>query len=99
MAMIQVSPDLLAAKANELRTIKGQHDEAMSKMRSLIMSLNELWKGEAQDAFVAKFESMQPTFTNFSQMLEDYAKLMDVSAQKLQETDQGLQATMNSFGT
>lgn len=98
MALIQVTPDLLTGKASELRSLKGQHDEAMAKMRTLIMGLNEIWKGDAQAAFVSKYESMQSTFTNFSQMLEDYAKLMDVAAKKLQETDTSLQATMQSFG-
>lgn len=98
MALIQVTPDLLNGKATELRTLRSQHDEAMSKMRTLIMGLNEIWKGDAQDAFVAKYESMQSTFTNFSQMLEEYAKLMNTAAQKLQETDVSLQSTMNSFG-
>ena len=67
-------------------------------MRTLIMGLNEIWKGDAQAAYVAKYESMQPTFNNFTQMIEDYARLMDTAAQKLQETDQALQSTMNSFG-
>ena len=98
MALIQVTPDLLNGKANDLRALKSQHDEAMSKMRTLIQGLNEVWKGDAQDAFLAKYESMQSTFTNFSQMLEEYAKLMNTAAQKLQETDQSLQTTMNSFG-
>ncbi len=98
MALIQVTPDLLHGKASELRSLKGQHDEAMTRMRSLIMGLNEIWKGDAQDAFVAKYESMSSTFNNFSQMLEEYAKLMDTAATKLQETDISLQGTMNSFG-
>ena len=98
MALIQVTPELLTGKANELRGLKGSHDEAMTKMRTLIMGLNEIWKGDAQAAYVAKYESMQPTFNNFSQMIEDYAKFMDTAAQKLQETDQALQSTMNSFG-
>ena len=98
MALIQVTPELLTGKANELRGLKGSHDEAITKMRTLIMGLNEIWKGDAQAAYVAKYESMQPTFNNFSQMIEDYAKLMDTAAQKLQETDQALQSTMNSFG-
>ena len=98
MALIQVTPDLLNGKANELRGLKSQHDEAMAKMRTLVMGLNEVWKGDAQDAFVAKYESMQSTFNNFSQMLEEYAKLMNTAAQKLQETDTVLQGTMNSFG-
>ena len=98
MALIQVTPDLLNGKANELRGYKDQHDDAMAKMRTLIYGLNEVWKGDAQDAFLAKYESMQSTFTNFSQMLEDYAKLMNSAAQRLQETDQSLSSTMNSFG-
>lgn len=98
MALIQVTPDLLNGKANDLRSLRSQHDEAMSKMRTLIMGLNEVWKGDAQDAFVAKYESMQSTFTAFSQMIEDYARLMNTAAQQLQETDQALQSTMNSFG-
>ena len=98
MTLIQVTPELLMGKANELRGLKSTHDEAMTKMRTLIMGLNEIWKGDAQAAYVAKYESMQSTFTNFSQMIEDYAKLMDTAAQKLQETDTALRSTMNSFG-
>lgn len=96
MALIQVSPELLNGKATELRGLKAQHDEAMAKMRSLILGLNEIWKGEAQDALVAKYESMQSTFNSFSEMLESYAKLMDVSAQQLQETDQNLKTVIGS---
>ena len=76
MALIQVTPDLLNGKANELRGYKDQHDDAMAKMRALIMGLNEVWKGD----------------------VEDYAKLMDTAAQRMQETDQSLSTTMTSFG-
>ena len=69
----------------------------MAKLRSLVLALNETWKGEAQDAFVAKFESMQNSFTSFSEMLEGYAKLMDTAARELQNTDQSLKSTMQSF--
>ena len=98
MAVIQVTQEMLTSKASELRGIKEQHDESMAKMKTLISGLNEIWKGEALDAFVQKYESMQSTFTNFSEMLESYAKLMDTAATKLQETDQSLSNTMKSFG-
>lgn len=98
MAVIQVTPDLLESKANEVRSLKAQHDEVMTKMKNLVHSLNEQWKGEAQTAFVAKFDSMQPTFNNFSDMLEGYAKMMDTSAKTLRESDQALKASINSFG-
>ena len=98
MALIQVTPDLLNGKASELRALRSEHDDTMSRMRSLITGLDEIWKGDAQSAFLAKYESMQSTFTNFSQMLEDYARLMDTAANQLRDTDQTLQTTMNSFG-
>ena len=75
---------------------KGNTVDTMARLRSLILALNETWKGEAQAAFVAKFESMQSSFTSFSEMLEGYATLMDTAARELQNTDQGLKATMQS---
>lgn len=98
MAIIQVTPELLMSKSNEVRNLKSNHDETMAKLRQLVLALNEQWKGEAQDAFVAKFESMQPTFTNFSEMLERYAQLMDTAAKELQATDQTLKGKIQSFG-
>ena len=99
MALIQVTPDLLNGKATELRGIKDEHDQAMARMRTLILGLNEIWKGDAQDAFVARYESMQTTFQNFSQMIEDYAQLMNTTAQNMQETDQQTASTISSFGS
>ena len=97
MAIIQVTPEVLNSKANEVRSLKSQYDDTMAKLRSLVLGLSETWKGEAQDAFVAKFESMQSSFTSFSEMLEGYAKLMDTAARELQNTDQSLKSTMQSF--
>ena len=99
MALIQVTPDLLNSQAQQLRTIKTNHDQTMQQMRSLIMNLNQIWKGAAQDAYVAKYESMQPVFENFSQMIEEYAALMNTAANAMQETDASLSNTMSSsFG-
>lgn len=99
MAQIMVTPDLLNGKAEELRSIKSEHDEAMRKMRTLITGLNEIFKGDAQDALLAKYEGMQPTFTNFSQMIEDYARLLNTAASKFEETDSALRAEISSSST
>ncbi len=94
MAMIQITPEVLSAKASEVRSLKSQHDDTMARLRTLILSLNDTWKGEAQNAFVAKFEGMQGNFTSFSNMLEEYAMLMDTAARELEATDQRLRAKM-----
>lgn len=97
-SVIQVTPEMLRSKASSVRSYKSQHDETMAKLKNLIRGLNEIWKGDAQQAFISKYEGMQPTFKDFSEMLEGYAKLMDIAAKELEATDQSLKSrTMNSF--
>ena len=87
MALIQVTPELLRGKAGNLRSLKSQHDDTMRQIKTLVDGLVEQWKGDAQTAFVQKFNSMQPTFNQFSEMLENFAKLMDASANDLEQAD------------
>ena len=98
MAVIQVTPETLRSKAADVRNYRSEHNDVMAKLKNLIYALNEIWKGDAQNAFLAKYESMQPTFTNFSELLEGYAKLMDTAANDLEATDQYLKSTMDNFG-
>ena len=98
MAVIQVTPELLEAKAKEVRNLRSQHDDVMARIGSLVHSLNDQWKGEAQTAFVDKFDSMQPTFTSFSEMINNYAALLDDSARIMAETDQALKNQINNSG-
>lgn len=97
MATIQINSETLRAKASEVRSLKAEHDETMSKLKSLVHSLNEQWRGDAQESFVAKFDSMQSTFTNFSNLLEDYAKLMDVTANDFEQANSSVVNRINSF--
>ena len=98
MAVIQVTPELLTSKAADVRKLKAEHEQTMQRLTQLVMGLNEIWKGEAQNAFVAKYQSMESTFKNFAEMLEGYGKLMDTAARELQSVDQTLKGTMQSFG-
>ena len=98
MAIIQVTPETLTSKAGEVRKLKGEQEQTMQRLTQLVNGLNDIWKGEAQNAFVEKYRSMDSTFKNFAEMLEGYAKLMDTAAKELQSTDQQLKGTMNSFG-
>jgi WXG100 family type VII secretion target len=96
MATIQVTPDMLKSKATELRSIKEEHDEAMSKMKTLVTGLPEIFKGDAADAFISKYESMQGTFTEFSELLESFATKLDTAATQFQETDTVMKTQMGN---
>jgi len=98
MALIQVTPDMLRARAGDVRKNRGEHDAVIQRLNTIVNGLSDVWQGEAQNAFVERYRSMEATFRNFSEMLEGYAKLMDTAANQMQETDQSLKGTMNSFG-
>lgn len=99
MAIIQVTPELLRAKAKEVRSIKANHDQIVSQITTLVRNLNSQWKGAAQDTFLARYnEFNSTTFVTFTNMLEGYANLMDTAANELLNQDTTLSnSTMNSF--
>lgn len=97
MAIIQVTPESLRSEANRLNTLKESHKTEMNNLRRLILSLNEQWKGSAQDAFVGKYQELQPEFQKFIKLLEDHITHMKVEADQMEERDNALASTMKSF--
>lgn len=87
MAQIVVNPETLRAKASDVRNYRSQHDEVISRLKTLVAGLGEIWQGNAQVTFAANFDSMQTTFTSFSELLEEYAKGMEAFANKMEEAD------------
>lgn len=97
MAIIQVTPESLRSEANRLNTLKESHKTEMNNLRRLILSLNEQWKGSAQDAFVGKYQELQPEFQKFIKLLDDHINHMKIEAQQMEERDNALASTMKSF--
>lgn len=87
MANIRIQPETLRSKANELLNYKCTHDDNMSHVTSLVNGLTDIWEGQALTAFQAAFQEMQPTITNFSNMLEELAKKMQDAATAMENTD------------
>lgn len=94
MANVQIglTPELVRGKAKDVRDAKTKYDDAMSSLRATILSLNEVWAGDSQTAFVERYESVKPTLDNFSEMIENYASDLDFAASKMEATDQELTA-------
>lgn len=95
--LIQVTPDELRAKANDIRKYRAQSDEAVDRLSSLIRGLNEIWVGDAQRAFEDKIHSLQTNFNYFSDIMEKYAFLMDIAADNLEDTDRRISNAINNF--
>lgn len=87
MAEIRMNADMLRSKATELTNLKSTHDETMVQVRTLVNGLSEIWQGQAMTAFLSSFEGMQPTFTQFSERLQDLATKMNQAASELENAD------------
>lgn len=95
MAIIQVTPELLREKAKELRNYRAEHDEVIQKSKALVNGLPDQFKGQAADSFIQKFNGMESTFKQFSEMLESFAVKLDNNANTLEETDKQLANSNN----
>ena len=93
MARIQVTPEVLNEKSNEVRKYKEEHVSTIQKLTAMVNGLTEIWQGEAQTAFQAKFDGMK---TQFEQILEEYALNLSDAAKTYAEAEAA--ATQRSRG-
>jgi WXG100 family type VII secretion target len=98
MSTIQITPETLRSQASTLRKHVSDQKQTIQRTRNLVLSLRESWKGAAQEAFVAKFQSMDQTYRQLSEVLEAYAKLMDKAANEFQSADQNLRSSIQNIG-
>lgn len=94
MASIKITPENLREEATTLRKHNETHREAYTGMDSLIHNLVSEWTGEAQNAFLATFEGNKASFEKFGTDIDAFAKLMDDTANRMEQTDQELKAKM-----
>lgn len=97
MRLIQITPENLRSQANAIRKCRYEQETNINRIKKLVYSLEEDWKGEAQDAFVAKFQSMDSVYKRLYDVLEQYAKLMEKTANEMQSADQNIKRMIRSI--
>lgn len=94
---IQITPEELRGQSQTVRDYKEEQEEVMQKITNLILSIGEVWTGDAQVAFINKYQSMQPVFTSFANALEEFAELMQTAANEMEATDKKWSQIINSL--
>ena len=84
-----VDGETLHSKANELRNLRSNYEDNISTIRNLITGMlhTEVFEGQSATAYEQKLAEMEPTFTRFSEMLEDLATKMDMTGTNFDEFD------------
>jgi WXG100 family type VII secretion target len=94
MANIKITPESLRTHASTLRKQNERHRQAYASMDSLVHNLSSEWTGEAQSAFLATVDGNKTSFGKFGTDIDAFAKLMDDSANRMEQTDRELKAKM-----
>ena len=91
---IRVDADTLHSKANELRTLLSNHNDNVGRMRTLVNNLSGEFTGVAATAYIEKFNGMESTFTQFAEMIENFATNLDTVANSFTEQDNSLAGSL-----
>lgn len=92
MAKLSVRPAELRARAQELEKLRKEHQQIMRRMRILVNSLSDNWKGEAQQAFVNNFQSKSKAMSDFDATLARYINATNKAAAEAENADKTLLA-------
>ena len=93
---ILITPEMMRSQAAQICSLSGEHAEIMQRMTNLVLTLDEVWQGEAQKAFVAKYQGMKDTFTGFENTLLSFSQLMEQVANKMESVDQSMRSKINN---
>lgn len=97
MALLEMRPEDMRSRAASLAAIGEEDQEIMRQMRVMVMGLEEMWKGTAQEAFVASFLNAGAQMTELTEMIQNLAALMVQAAAEAENEDAALQSMISAI--
>ena len=95
---LNVRPDVMVAKANELDAEKGTVSAIMEEAKSKMASLTGVWRSSASDEYQARFrqvhsdiDGMLATVTEYVRSLTEAAGIYRTAEQAAKSASEGLQ--------
>lgn len=94
---ILMTPETMRTQAAQIRKCAEEHIEIIQRMTNLILTLDEVWTGEAQKAFLAKYQNRKDLFDKFDRALVSFADVMEDAANRMEAADQAMKSKINSI--
>ena len=93
---IRMTPDTMRERAGQYRTEHDNLGDIITKLDSLLETLQGEWEGAASEAYAAKFDELRPAFTDAQNLLEDIAKALENTATAVETTDSEIASKFNA---
>ena len=89
MAQLRVTPEQLRGRASEYRTQGEQVQEVITKLDSLINTLESEWEGISASRYISQYSDLRPSFVSMQQLITELASALDQEANKFEAADNG----------
>ncbi len=87
---IRITPDQMRSRAGEYRAQANTVQEVISKMDTLLNTLQGEWEGQASQAYAQRFSELRPGFVKAEDLINEIAQSLDAAAQTLETSDQNV---------
>ena len=87
---IVMNEETLLNAATQIRAEKDNFLASVEKMKMVINGMDGEFVGDAEKAYKANFESYNSQFTQFSELIESFAKKLDVTRETMRDVDDAL---------
>ncbi|MBU5472043.1 MAG: WXG100 family type VII secretion target [Clostridiales bacterium] len=84
---IRMTPDTMRQRAKQYDDEAGNVDEVISKMDSLLKTLQDEWEGAASQSYAARFTELRPNFVKARDLISEIADALRATAQTIETTD------------
>lgn len=92
---IQVTPDELRDKADEFNSNMEEQLDIITDSKSLLDELvDDGFEGATSDAFIAKFEELEPDLRAAAELLGEIAEALDQAADNFEELDEEMASSL-----
>lgn len=84
---IRMTPDLMHDRARQFRTEADSINAIISRMDTLLKSLQSEWEGSASVAYSERYEALKPFFLRAEEVVREIEAALDVTAKRYEEVD------------
>ncbi len=94
---IKISTHVLTGTAKTVRDINNDLDSKLKDINKSMNALEATWKSDAASDIRAAMNALQPKFEKYKEIVESYAKFLDMTATNYETTEGTIQTNAGSF--
>ncbi len=89
-SQIRMTPETMRSRAGEYTTQATNLQSIITKMDSLLKTLQGEWEGSASEAYAARFAQLRPGFVKAKDLIDEISQALKSTAKIVEETDNSI---------